>query len=81
MQPTNIFGGFWFFVYGLMVYLPSCASPPAEVRRAKTPRLRHYVLAVVLPLLSPIILLPFVPLLRILYDLMDPVFFVDSPFA
>ncbi len=81
MQPSNIFGGFWFFVYGLMVYLPACAVPSAEQRGARPPRLRHYLLAVVLPLVSPIMLLPFVPVLRYLYDLMNPVFFVDSPFA
>ncbi|MHC4557240.1 MAG: hypothetical protein ACYTFW_08705 [Planctomycetota bacterium] len=81
MQPSNIFGGFWFFVYGLMVFLPACSIPPADVRGARTPRFRHYVLAVVLPLVSPIILLPAAPLLKYLYNLMDPVFFVDSPFA
>jgi hypothetical protein len=81
MQPSNIFGGFWFFVYGLMVFLPANSIPSAEARGARPPKLRHYVLAVVLPLASPLILLPFAPLLRYLYDLMDPVFFVDSPFA
>jgi len=81
MQPSNILGGFWFFVYGLMVYLPACSIPPAYLRGAKTPKVRHYILAVALPLVSPIILLPVAPLLKYLYDLMDPVFFVDSPFA
>ena len=81
MQPSNIFGGFWFFVYGLMVFLPACSIPPADLRNAKTPRLRHYVFAVILPLVSPVILLPLAPLLKYLYGLMDPVFFVDSPFA
>ena len=64
MQPSNIFGGFWFFVYGLMVFLPACSVPPADLRGAKTPRFRHYVFAVVLPLVSPIILLPAAPLLK-----------------
>lgn len=81
MQPSNILGGFWFFVYGLMVFLPAYSIPSADSRDAKTPRLRHYVLAIVLPLVSPIILLPVTPLLKYLYDLMDPIFFVDSPFA
>jgi hypothetical protein len=81
MQPTNILGGFWFFVYGLMVFLPAYSIPPAESRGARTPKLRHYVLAVVLPLVSPAILLPIAPLLRYLYDLMDPVCFVKSPFT
>ena len=81
IQPTNILGGFWFFVYGLMVFLPAYSIPPAELRGAGTPKFRHYVLSVVLPLVSPAILLPIAPLLRYLYDLMDPVFFVKSPFA
>jgi hypothetical protein len=78
---ATILGGFWFFVYGLMVFLPAYSIPPAEPRGARTPKFRHYVLAVVLPLVSPAILLPIAPLLRYLYDLMDPVFFVKSPFA
>ena len=81
MQPSNIFGGFWFFVYGLMVYLPACSLPPAEQRGARPPKVRHYLLAVVLPLVSPALLLPLFPSLRYLYRLMDPVFFVDSPFG
>jgi len=81
MQPSNIFGGFWFFVYGLMVFLPACSIPPADLRGSRTPKFRHYVLAVVLPLASPIMFLPAAPLLKYLYDIMDPVFFVDSPFA
>lgn len=81
IQPTNVLGGFWFFVYGLMLFLPAYSIPPAESRGARTPKLRHYALAVVLPLVSPAILLPIAPLLRYLYALMDPVFFVKSPFA
>jgi hypothetical protein len=64
MQPSNIFGGFWFFVYGLMVYLPANSIPPAEMRGATKPRFRHYIIAVILPLISPIMLLPLAPLLR-----------------
>ncbi len=81
MQPGNFLAGFWFFVYGLMVFLPASSIPPADLRNAKKPRFRHYLLAVILPLVSPIILLPLAPLLKYLYDLMDPVFFVESPFA
>jgi hypothetical protein len=81
IEPTNVLGGFWFFVYGLMVLLPAYSIPPAESRGVRTPKLRHYVLAIVLPLVSPVILLPIAPLLRYLYDLLDPVFFVKSPFA
>jgi len=80
MQASNALAGFWFFVYGLMVFLPACAIPPVEARKARKPKIRHFALAVVLPLLSPLMLLPFVPLLKYLYQLMDPVFFVDSPF-
>jgi hypothetical protein len=45
IQPTNLFGGFWVFVYGLMVYLPACTVP--EDRPAKPPRWWCYPLAVV----------------------------------
>lgn len=40
--------GFWFFVYGLMIYLPAYALPP---RTTDPPRWWHYILALVLPLL------------------------------
>jgi hypothetical protein len=40
--------GFWFFVYGLMVYLPAYSLPERE---ARPPRWWHYPLAIVLPLL------------------------------
>jgi hypothetical protein len=76
MNPSNILGGFWFFVYGLMVYLPAY-SLPAE-RSQKKPPWWAYILAVAAPLLSPILLLPVVPLLRYLWRVMDPVFFVES---
>lgn len=81
MQASNILGGFWFFVYGLMVFLPAYSLPPAESRRAQKPRAWHYILAVFLPLVAPILLLPFAPLLKWLYTVMDPVFFVETPFA
>jgi hypothetical protein len=60
IQPSNLIGGFWVFVYGLMVYLPACTVP--EDRPAKPPRWWHYPLAVVLPfpfvvLAAPIVLL------------------------
>jgi len=80
IQPTNALGGFWFFVYGLMVYLPACSIPPAQARGARRPRWWHSLLAVVFPLVSPVLLLPAFPLLRYLYRVMDPVFFVRSPF-
>jgi len=76
MSPTNILGGFWFFVYGLMVYLPAYSLPKERAPRA--PRWWAYPLAVGAPLLAPILLLPAAPLLRYLWELMDPVFFVES---
>lgn len=47
-----IFAGFWIFVYGLMVYLPAAALP--ERPGLRTPSLRHYVLALILPYLATI---------------------------
>jgi len=76
MSSTNILGGFWFFVYGLMVYLPAYTLP--RDRGARGPRWWAYFLAVGAPLLAPILLLPITPLLRYLWKVMDPVFFVDS---
>ena len=60
IQPSNLIGGFWVFVYGLMVYLPACTIP--EDRAAKPPQWWHYPLAVVLPfpfviLAAPVVLL------------------------
>jgi uncharacterized membrane protein YhaH (DUF805 family) len=76
MSPTNILGGFWFFVYVLMVYLPVYSLP---VRRAtRKPPWWSYPLAAGLPLLAPILLLPFTPLLRHLWRVLDPTFFVES---
>lgn len=48
LQPTALIAGFWFFVYGLMVYLPAYSLP--RNRRALTPRWWHYVLAYFVPL-------------------------------
>jgi len=60
INPTSLIGGFWVFVYGLMVYLPACTVP--RDRSAKRPRWWHYPLAVILPfpfgvLAAPVILL------------------------
>lgn len=76
MSPTNILAGFWFFVYGLMVYLPAYSLPHRN--SARVPAWWAYPLAVIAPLLSPILLLPLTPLLRYLWEVMDPVFFVES---
>jgi hypothetical protein len=60
IQPSNLIGGFWVFVYGLMVYLPACTIP--DDRPAKPPQWWHYPLAVALPfpfviLAAPVVLL------------------------
>jgi hypothetical protein len=60
INPTSLIGGFWVFVYGLMIYLPACTVP--EDRPARTPRWWCYPLAVFIPfpfviLAAPIIFL------------------------
>jgi len=52
INPTSLIGGFWVFVYGLMVYLPACTVP--RDREAKPVRWWHYPLAVFLPFLGVI---------------------------
>ena len=76
MSPTNILAGFWFFVYGLMIYLPVYTLPVN--RNARKPTWWIYLIAAAAPLFSPILLLPIAPLLRYLWRVMDPVFFVES---
>ena len=49
--------GLWVFVYGLMIYLPAY-SVPAD-RGARPPRWWLYPMAVIIPLLFMILLLPF----------------------
>jgi hypothetical protein len=62
INPTSVIGGFWVFVYGLMVYLPACTGPAD--RGAKPLRWWHYPLAVFLPFLAVIPVAPVVVLLR-----------------
>ncbi len=62
INPTSLIGGFWVFVYGLMVYLPACTVPGD--RPATPPRWWHYPLAVVLPIVAAIPVVPVVVLLR-----------------
>jgi len=62
INPTSLIGGFWVFVYGLMVYLPACTVP--RDRGAKPLRWWHYPLAVVLPFVAVIPVAPLVILLR-----------------
>jgi hypothetical protein len=62
MNPANLIGGFWVFVYGLIVYLPACTVPID--RDAKPLRWWHYPLAVILPLLAAVPVVPVVILVR-----------------
>jgi membrane protein DedA with SNARE-associated domain len=49
----NLIGaGLWILVYGLMVYLPAFVVSPMPGTRP--PKAQHYVLALVLPLVSAI---------------------------
>jgi hypothetical protein len=45
---SALIAGFWFFVYGLMVYLPAYSLPP---RKTVPPRWWHYGYALLLPFL------------------------------
>jgi hypothetical protein len=62
INPTSLIAGFWVFVYGLMVYLPACTVP--QDRGARPVRWWHYPLAVVLPIVAAIPVVPMVLLLR-----------------
>jgi hypothetical protein len=57
LQLTALISGFWFFVYGIMVYLPAYSLPSR--RGAVTPRWYHYVLGYFVPFACQI---PFVVL-------------------
>ena len=46
-NPGHLIAGFWFFVYGLMIWLPACAVP--ESRETARPKYWHYPIAVLLP--------------------------------
>ncbi len=52
INPTSLIGGFWIFVYGLMVYLPACTVP--RERGTRPVRWWHYPMAVFLPFLGVI---------------------------
>lgn len=49
-SPYDLIAGFWFFVYGLMIYLPSYALPRPRAATV-APRWYHYALGYVVPLL------------------------------
>lgn len=60
LNPSALYAGFWFFVYGLMIYLPAFSLPTRPT--AVTPRWYAYVLAYVVPLACQI---PVVVLVRL----------------
>jgi len=62
MNWTSLIGGFWVFVYGLMVYLPACTIP--RDRQPRPLRWWHYPMAVFLPFLAAIPVAFVVALLR-----------------
>ena len=70
-----ILAGFWFFVYGLMVFIPTYSLPKRDTKPAKW---WVYPMTIILVLISPILLLPLAPLLQYLWDVIEPVFYVES---
>jgi hypothetical protein len=58
INPMNLIGGFWVFVYGLMVYLPACTVP--RERRVRPLRWWNYPLSIVLPFVAGIPIVPVV---------------------
>lgn len=62
INPTSLIGGFWVFVYGLMVYLPACTVP--RDRGARPLSWWHYPMAVMLPVLAVVPVVPVVVFLR-----------------
>lgn len=72
LNPSSLFGGFWFFIYGLMIYLPTLSIP--KNRKTKKPKIRHYILAVVLPFLAA---LPVAVIVSALRKALGIVFFID----
>ena len=52
LNLSSLIGGFWVFVYGLMVYLPACTVP--REREARPLRWWHYPMAGFLPFLGVI---------------------------
>lgn len=64
--PFNLInGGMWVYVYGLMVYLPAHLAPLD--RQARRVRLRHWPVAILLPILAVI---PWVPVVLLLQAVM-----------
>lgn len=62
LNPSALFAGYWFFVYGLMVYLPTYSLP--ERPRAREPGPGAYVLSYLVPLACQIPAVVVVSLLK-----------------
>lgn len=64
--PQTAIAGFWFFVYGLMVYLPAYSIPKNIV--LPRPRWYQYPLAIILPILMAIPMSLLASLYRSFFD-------------
>ncbi len=62
LNPSSLYGGFWVFVYGWMIYLPACSIPPH--RGAHRPPFWGYPAAVLLPMVAVAPIVPVVVWLR-----------------
>ncbi len=62
LNPTGLISGFWFFVYGLMIYLPAYSLP--KDRGARKPRWIHHLYGVLVPMACAIPVAPVVVLVR-----------------
>ena len=50
LDPAALVAGFWFFVYGLMVFLPAYSIPSS--RRVRRPGWQAYCATIVVPIIS-----------------------------
>jgi hypothetical protein len=62
LSPFALISGFWFFVYGLMIYLPAYTLPIRE--NLQTPDFKAYLIALILPFIVSIPMSLFVIWLR-----------------
>jgi hypothetical protein len=62
INPSSLIAGFWFFVYGLFVYLPAYSAP--SDRLVPRPKWYHYFLTIIIPWLFSIPVIVGVVLLR-----------------
>lgn len=71
INSSSLFAGFWFFIYGLMIYLPAYSVPK---RKTREPLIRHYIFAVVLTIIVSIIFKVIAELIRLKLGI---IFFTD----